>query len=53
MIVLLPDAPIDDDIAHDLLEAKLHGAMVVDYSLQYGGDVGAAVSEMKAWVNVL
>ena len=30
-----------------------HGAMVVDYSLQYGGDVGAAVSEMKAWVNVL
>jgi hypothetical protein len=30
-----------------------HGAMVVNYSLQYGGDVGAAVSEMKAWVNVL
>ena len=25
----------------------------VNYSLQYGGDVGAAVSEMKAWVNVL
>ena len=30
MILLLPDAPIDDDIAHSLLEAKLHGAMVVD-----------------------
>ena len=30
-----------------------HGAMVVDYSLQYGGDVDAAVSEMKAWVSVL
>lgn len=30
MIVLLPDAPIDDDIAHELLMAKLRGAMVVD-----------------------
>lgn len=30
MIVLLPDAPIDDDIAHELLEAKLNGSMVVD-----------------------
>lgn len=30
MILLLPDAPIDDDIAHDLLEAKLRGRMVVD-----------------------
>lgn len=30
MILLLPDAPIDDDIAHALLEAKLRGAMVVD-----------------------
>lgn len=30
MIVLLPDAPLDDAIAHELLEAKLHGAMVVD-----------------------
>lgn len=30
MIVLLPDAPIDSQIAHDLLEAKLHGVMVVD-----------------------
>lgn len=29
------------------------GAMVVDYSLQYGGDVDAAIREMKAWVNVL
>ena len=29
-ILLLPDAPIDDDIAHDLLEAKLRGRMVVD-----------------------
>lgn len=30
MIVLLPDAPIDDDIAHELLLAKLRGTMVVD-----------------------
>ena len=30
-----------------------HGAMVVDYALQYGGDVDAAIQEMKAWVNVL
>ncbi|SDF42503.1 sugar transferase [Desulfovibrio legallii] len=30
MILLLPDAPIDDDIAHELLEAKLRGSMVVD-----------------------
>lgn len=30
MIILLPDAPIDDDIARDLLTAKLRGAMVVD-----------------------
>lgn len=30
-----------------------HGAMVVDYILQYGGDVDAAVKEMKAWVTVL
>ncbi len=30
MILLLPDAPLDDDIAHELLEAKLHGSMVVD-----------------------
>lgn len=30
MIVLLPDAPIDDAIAHELLDAKLKGAMVVD-----------------------
>lgn len=30
MIVLLPDAPIDDDIARSLLKAKLDGAMVVD-----------------------
>ena len=27
--------PIDDDIAHDLLEAKLHGAMVVDIRTFY------------------
>lgn len=38
-------APAFDDLGH--------GAMVVDYSLQYGGDVDAAVQEMKAWVNVL
>jgi sugar transferase (PEP-CTERM system associated) len=30
MILLLPDAPIDADIAHDLLLAKLRGAMVAD-----------------------
>lgn len=30
MILLLPDAPLDDDIAHELLKAKLHGTMVVD-----------------------
>ncbi len=30
MILLLPDAPIDDDIAHELLEAKLRGTMVVE-----------------------
>ncbi|MDR1857205.1 MAG: sugar transferase [Desulfovibrio sp.] len=35
MIVLLPDAPIDGDIAHELLEAKLRGAMVVDIRTFY------------------
>lgn len=30
MIVLLPDAPIDEEIAHELLKAKLSGVMVVD-----------------------
>ncbi|MBQ9537567.1 MAG: sugar transferase [Desulfovibrionaceae bacterium] len=30
MILLLPDAPIDDEIAHELLMAKLRGSMVVD-----------------------
>lgn len=30
MIVLLPDAPIDDSIATELLQAKLHGRMIVD-----------------------
>lgn len=30
-----------------------HGALVVDYDLQYSGDVDAAIQEMKAWVNVL
>lgn len=30
MVVLLPDAPIDDDIARELLQAKLRGSMVVD-----------------------
>ena len=38
-------APAFDDLGH--------GAMVVDYDLQYGGDVDAAVQEMKAWVTVL
>lgn len=35
MILLLPDAPIDDDIAHELLEAKLRGSMVVDIRTFY------------------
>jgi sugar transferase (PEP-CTERM system associated) len=35
MIVLLPNAPIDDDIAHELLEAKLRGLMVVDIRTFY------------------
>ncbi|MDR2745458.1 MAG: exopolysaccharide biosynthesis polyprenyl glycosylphosphotransferase, partial [Desulfovibrio sp.] len=35
MIVLLPNAPIDDDIAHELLEAKLRGRMVVDIRTFY------------------
>lgn len=30
ILVLLPDAPVDDDIIHDLLLAKLRGVMVVD-----------------------
>lgn len=30
MIVLLPDAPLDAEIAHELLTAKLDGVMVVD-----------------------
>ena len=30
MIVLLPDAPIDEEIAETLLQAKLHGQMIVD-----------------------
>ena len=30
MIVLVPDAPVDATILHELLEAKLHGVMVVD-----------------------
>lgn len=30
MILLLPDAPVDDAIIHELLEAKLRGVMVVD-----------------------
>lgn len=35
IIVLLPDAPIDDDIASDLLDAKLRGAMIVDIRAFY------------------
>ena len=49
--LLLPDC--DGQNALPAFDDMGHGAMVVDYSLQYGGDVGAAVSEMKAWVNVL
>lgn len=30
MIVLLPDAPVDSEIARELLQAKLRGKMVVD-----------------------
>lgn len=30
ILVLLPDAPVDDDIIHELLLAKLGGVMVVD-----------------------
>ena len=49
--LLLPDC--DGQNALPAFDDTGHGAMVVDYSLQYGGDVDAAVSEMKAWVNVL
>ena len=49
--LLLPDC--DGQNALPAFDDMGHGAMVVNYSLQYGGDVGAAVSEMKAWVNVL
>ena len=35
MILLLPDAPIDDDIARALLTAKLRGRMVVDIRTFY------------------
>ncbi len=34
-IVLLPDAPLDDDIARELLTAKLQGTQVVDIRLLY------------------
>lgn len=30
MIVILPDAPMDDELARELLNAKLRGSMVVD-----------------------
>lgn len=30
-----------------------HGAMVVDFSLQYGGDVEEAIRAMKEWVSVV
>lgn len=30
-----------------------HGAMTVDYTLQYGGDVDEAVRAMKKWVSVV
>ena len=49
--LLLPDC--DGQNALPAFDDMGHGAMVVDYSLQYGGDVDAAVSEMKAWVSVL
>lgn len=35
MLVMLPDAPIDDDIARDLLDAKLRGLMIVDIRTLY------------------
>ena len=30
-----------------------HGALVVDFSLQYGGDVDEAIGKMKEWVSVV
>ena len=38
-------APAFDDFGH--------GAMVVDFSLQYGGDVDEAIRSMKEWVSVV
>jgi sugar transferase (PEP-CTERM system associated) len=35
MLVMLPDAPVDEDIARDLLDAKLRGLMVVDIRTLY------------------
>lgn len=49
--LLLPDC--DGQNAISAFDDLGHGAMVVDYTLQYGGDVDAAVKEMKAWVTVL
>ena len=49
--LLLPDC--DGQNALPAFGDMGHGAMVVDYSLQYGGDVDAAIQEMKAWVTVL
>lgn len=49
--LLLPDC--DGQNAIPAFDDLGHGAMVVDYTLQYGGDVDAAVKEMKAWVTVL
>ena len=49
--LLLPDcdganaAPAFDDFGH--------GAMVVDYALQYGGDADEAIRAMKEWVSVV
>ena len=49
--LLLPDC--DGQNALPAFDDLGHGAMVVDYTLQYGGDVDKAIKEMKAWVNVL
>lgn len=49
--MLLPNC--DGQNALPAFDDMGYGAMIVDYSLQYGGDVDAAIREMKAWVNVL
>lgn len=40
MLIMLPDAPLDEDIARELLRAKLGGLMVVDIRTLYEHVVG-------------